>query len=83
VGRTILDVAKEIGVPVHYECDGNCTCGTCYVAIEEGRELLSPLGAAERDHLKNHALESNWRLACQSRILGDVVVRVPPSKVEG
>jgi len=75
-GQTILGLAKEEEIPVHYECDGNCTCGTCYVLIESGMENLSPIGAKELNHLLRNQLPENARLSCQARILGDLSVKV-------
>lgn len=76
-GRTILDVAREHAIPVQYECDGKCTCGTCYVWIQEGQQNLSPVTPVEKFHLEHNKLPSNARLTCQARILGDVQVELP------
>jgi ferredoxin len=75
-GRTLLSVAKENHVPVHFECDGNMTCGTCYVKIERGMENLSRATEEEREHLNRRDLTDAHRLSCQARLLGDVEVLV-------
>ena len=75
-GRTILDIAKENNVVITYDCDGKCTCGTCHVLIEKGREHLPDVSKEERSHLDRQDLPTNARLSCQSRVLGDIVVRI-------
>ena len=79
-GRTLLDVAKEKKLPVHYECDSLSTCGTCHVIVEKGGEHLTPAEEPELFHLKRQKLSSNRRLSCQARVLGDVTVRIPEKK---
>ena len=75
-GVSILSVAKVNGIPIHYECDGNCTCGTCHVIVEKGMENLTPIASSEEFHLRQQNLPSNCRLSCQARLLGDVIVKV-------
>jgi 2Fe-2S ferredoxin len=46
-----------------------------------GHEHLSEIDFDEQDLLDREALTEPWhRLACQARVLGDVVVRVPEAK---
>ena len=48
-----------------------------------GHEHLSEIDFDEQDLLDREALTETWhRLACQARVLGDVVVRVPEAKWE-
>lgn len=48
-----------------------------------GHEHLSEIDFDEQDLLDREALTEPWhRLACQARVLGDVVVRVPEAKWE-
>lgn len=75
-GKTILTLAKEEGVRIMYDCDGNCTCGTCFVYVEKGAENLSAASEKEQAHLERQSLPQNARLSCQTHLLGDVVVRI-------
>ncbi len=75
-GRTILDVLKETSISIPHECDGKCTCGTCYVTVEQGMENLSPKHELEDLHLEKQSDHGNKRLACQARILGEIVIRL-------
>ncbi len=51
-------------------------CGICVIEVEIGVENLTRLEQKEADFLiwLGHA-ESNKRLACQCRLLGDVTIR--------
>jgi ferredoxin, 2Fe-2S len=75
---SLLEAAKSLGLPLNHDCGGNASCTTCRVEVQAGLDQLS-----EQDLLDREALsESRHRLACQARVLGDVVVRVPGSKWE-
>ena len=48
-----------------------------------GQEQLSEIDFDEQDLLDREALTEPWhRLGCQTRVLGDVIVRVPETKWE-
>jgi ferredoxin len=57
-------------------CSGNGQCGTCVVEIVEGAENLSPRTEAENRKLRRKP--ETYRLACQTKVLGDVAVRTKP-----
>ena len=81
--QSLLEVARQQGVPVATACVGKATCGLCRLKVEEGAERLTPFNAAERKHLGNVYFITKERLACQARLCGTeddppVVVRVPP-----
>ena len=58
-------------------CRGHGTCGTCAVEVEGP---VSEMGERERRRLSFplHDLDSGLRLACQTRVEGDVIVEKPP-----
>ena len=68
-------------------CGEKATCGKCKVRIEEGifekygieslMECLFPINEAEKKLLSTQQRNDGYRLACQARIHGDVVVFVP------
>ena len=79
----LLEVAKVLGLRLNHDCGGNVSCTTCRVEVEDGQDHLSEIDFDEQDLLDREALsESQHRLACQARVLGDVTVRVPKSKWE-
>ncbi len=77
-GTTILDAAKAHHVPLDSACGGICACSTCHVYIRKGMENLSEMQEDEEDRLDTaEGVTLQSRLACQSRVDGDVVVEVP------
>lgn len=80
---TLLDAAKELGFSLNHDCGGNASCTTCRVEVQSGNENLSEIDFDEQDLLDREALsDPRHRLACQARVQGDVIVRVPKSKWE-
>jgi len=92
-GKTIMDASRELGVDIEGICGEKATCGKCKVRIEEGYfekygveskiEAVSPIGEGDRKFLSSQQLHSNYRLACQTHIHGDVVVFVPEESRTG
>ncbi len=75
---SILDVALHFGIPLEHACGGHCACTTCHVIVRRGDNQLSPMEDEEADRLEQAAgLTLHSRLACQSVVLGDVVVEIP------
>jgi uncharacterized 2Fe-2S/4Fe-4S cluster protein (DUF4445 family) len=77
-GDSIFDVGRRAGIAISTACVGKATCGLCRVKIVEGEAHLSPMSSAEKKHLGNVYFITKIRLACQTRVSGDVVVDVPP-----
>ncbi len=87
-GTTVLHAAQELGVDIDSVCGGRAICGRCQVVLSEGSfakhgieskpENLSGLGENEVEYRRLHSLEPDRRLSCSTRILGDVVIDVPP-----
>jgi 2Fe-2S ferredoxin len=80
---SLLDAAKAMGLSLSHDCGGNASCTTCRVEVQAGLEHLSEIDFDEQDLLDREALsEPRHRLACQARVMGDVVVLVPKRKWE-
>lgn len=81
VGATIMEAAWAQNLYWPTTCGGECRCTTCAVVVLEGAENLSPMGRAEARTLTQErgkaALQNGLRLACQARVLGDVMVHRP------
>lgn len=65
-------------------CRGNNFCGTCAVEVVDGKGA-SPRGQDEESTLVGslaiaHTFGKNIRLACQTAIVGDMVVRTRPDR---
>lgn len=61
------------------ECGGRGMCATCHVFVKAGQDSLSPVTRREQRTLEViTTCNTNSRLACQARVLGDgVVVEIP------
>jgi uncharacterized 2Fe-2S/4Fe-4S cluster protein (DUF4445 family) len=87
LGTPLLQAARSLGVDVDSVCGGRAICGRCQVLVMEGEFAkhgvtssaanLSALSAAEQSYSNRRALPSGYRLSCQSRVQGDLVVDVP------
>jgi 2Fe-2S ferredoxin len=77
-GESVFEVGRRAGVDISIACVGKATCGLCRVKVLAGEAALSPLNAAEKKHLGNVYFITKVRLACQSRVSGDVTVELPP-----
>jgi len=62
----------EAGVHINASCGGEGVCGKCRVIIEEG---TVEGGISEK--LDPADLEKGYRLACQSKVKSDLIVRIP------
>jgi len=83
LNTSLLEAAKVLGLRLNHDCGGNASCTTCRIEVQDGHDHLSEIDFDEQDLLDREALsESRHRLACQARVLGDVIVRVPKSKWE-
>jgi uncharacterized 2Fe-2S/4Fe-4S cluster protein (DUF4445 family) len=72
----LLRAAMEAGVHINASCGGEGVCGKCKIILESG-ELLSQRGAIQTDEEWN----LGFRLACQSQVVSDLVIRIPPESL--
>jgi ferredoxin len=75
-GETVFLAAGRQGYRWPTVCGGLGTCRTCLMVVEEGRENCSPIEDLEAEGLDALKEPRNGvrRLACQTRVSGDVVV---------
>jgi uncharacterized 2Fe-2S/4Fe-4S cluster protein (DUF4445 family) len=71
-GENLLNVAANSGVYIHAFCGGEGVCGKCKVKIEQGE-----VAATQATQLKSTEIEQGYRLACQSKVVSDLVVHIP------
>jgi ferredoxin len=82
-----LRAGVDVYPPLHRlpltHCPGLGCCGTCRVLITKGVENASPMGFMERMRLRFSFAyignENTMRLACQTRVNGDMEVQTKPS----
>ncbi len=88
-GTSLLDAARRIGVDLDSVCGGRGICGRCRVGVGEGvfagHGIVSRAAHAgprtqpeERYARLRGGLDGAWRLGCQARVAGPLVVDVPP-----
>jgi uncharacterized 2Fe-2S/4Fe-4S cluster protein (DUF4445 family) len=88
LGTPVLQAARSLGVDIDSVCGGRAICGRCQITIGEGEfakhgissraEHLSEISAVEHRYDEKRGLSPGRRLSCQTKLLGDVLVDVPP-----
>jgi|WetSurSiteA1Bulk_404760.scaffolds.fasta_scaffold00532_11 adenylate cyclase len=72
---TILETALGAGIPIAHICQGNGRCSTCRIQVVEGLEHISPRTQAEQAIADHMSFAPDIRLACQTRVNGNIKVR--------
>lgn len=72
-GENLLRAAMAAGVFLNAACGGSGVCGKCRVRIVRGQLESSP-----GPFLSDEEFAQGFRQACQSTVLTDLVVEVPP-----
>lgn len=75
---SLLDIAKNLDIPLEHACGGSCACTTCHVVVREGAHHLSDMQDDEADRLDTAwDVTPHSRLGCQAVVRGDVVCEIP------
>jgi uncharacterized 2Fe-2S/4Fe-4S cluster protein (DUF4445 family) len=76
-GSTLLEAANAAGVHLNTSCNGKGSCGKCKLVVPEGRvdSVPTPL-------LTDSEKAKGYVLACQSKLVQDVTVRIPEETLE-
>jgi uncharacterized 2Fe-2S/4Fe-4S cluster protein (DUF4445 family) len=87
-GTPVLQAARALGVDIDSVCGGRAICGRCQVNVGEGEfakhgisssiSHLSEFSQVEERYERLRGLAAGRRLSCQTKLLGDVVIDVPP-----
>jgi uncharacterized 2Fe-2S/4Fe-4S cluster protein (DUF4445 family) len=78
-GKTILDAAREAGVYIDSQCNGRGKCGKCRVRVVEGK--AGPFTPEESEFISQTDKGLGYRLACMTRVTGDVTVLVAQENI--
>lgn len=88
LGTPVLQAARSLGVDIDSVCGGRAICGRCQITIGEGEFAkhgirstaahLSEFSAVEKRYDDKRGLLAGRRLSCQTKLLGDAVIDVPP-----
>jgi adenylate cyclase len=73
--ETVLNALLTNGVEHTHVCGGNAHCSTCRITILEGEKNCSPPTSAEKALAKKLDFPVHVRLACQTKVTGDVSIR--------
>ncbi len=86
--KTVLEIARSLGVDIDSVCGGRAMCGRCQIEVSEGEfakygitskpENLTQRNDTESRYADKRKLNFNRRLSCQAKILNDIVIDVPP-----
>jgi uncharacterized 2Fe-2S/4Fe-4S cluster protein (DUF4445 family) len=71
-GESVIRAAMEAGVHINASCGGEGVCGKCRVRLEQGS-----VEGGISEHLSPEDRDKGYRLACKSRVIQDVVIRIP------
>ena len=92
-GVTLLEAARQLGAGLESVCGGKGSCGKCKIRIEKGyfpkygisSEITSidSIGKNNEKILSRSQFNRNYRLACQTRVHGDVVAFIPEESRKG
>jgi uncharacterized 2Fe-2S/4Fe-4S cluster protein (DUF4445 family) len=75
-GENLLRAALQAGVHINASCGGEGVCGKCKILLESG-EVDTFRGSL----LTEEEWDLGYRQACQTRVVGDVMVRIPPESL--
>ena len=78
--KTILDAARAAGIEIHATCGSRGRCRSCRVKILKG--AAPPPTVQDSVQLGHDEVHEGFRLACQTRMLGDTTIRAMPPKEE-
>ena len=71
-GDNLLELARNHNIAIDAPCSGNASCGKCRVKLIAGE-----LDSQRTLHISQEEYDAGWRLACVSKVIGDVTVEVP------
>ncbi|WP_298918712.1 ASKHA domain-containing protein [uncultured Algimonas sp.] len=87
-GESVYDVALRAGVDIKSVCGGNGICKRCQCSLQTGHhskfglnvteDALFKLRPAEKKAVHDGDMADGLRLACRAKIMGDVVIDIPP-----
>ncbi|HZR47805.1 MAG TPA: 2Fe-2S iron-sulfur cluster-binding protein [Candidatus Manganitrophaceae bacterium] len=81
-GMSLLDAAEKLGLQMRHDCGGFATCSTCRIWVVEGMPNLTEIDLDEENMLEEAALAPPFRLSCQAKVQGDVILQVPDEEME-
>ncbi|MCV2871079.1 ASKHA domain-containing protein [Defluviimonas sp. WL0050] len=88
VGTPVLTAARQLGVDLDSVCGGRGICSKCQITpgygefskhgVTVSEDALSEWNEVEARYDRIRGLKQGRRLGCQAKVMGDVVIDVPP-----
>jgi len=88
LGTPVLTAARQLGVDLDSVCGGRGICSKCQITpgygefpkhgVTVAEDALSKWNAVEDRYKRIRGLIDGRRLGCQAKVMGDVVIDVPP-----
>ncbi len=88
IGTPILTAARQLGVDLDSVCGGRGICSKCQITPAYGEfskhgltvdeDALTEWNAVEQRYKDIRGMIDGRRLGCQAKVMGDVIVDVPP-----
>ena len=88
LGTPVLTAARQLGVDLDSVCGGRGICSKCQITpgygefpkhgVTVAEDALSDWNAVEDRYKRIRGLIDGRRLGCQAKVMGDVVIDVPP-----
>lgn len=88
LGTPVLTAARQLGVDLDSVCGGRGICSKCQITPGYGEfpkhgltvteDALSPWNEVEARYKRIRGMVDGRRLGCQAKVMGDVVIDVPP-----
>lgn len=76
-GSSLLEAARNAGLPVASACGAEAVCARCGLQILEGAESLEAESEREVRIKQRNRIDPGLRLACKVSLRGDLVVTAP------
>ncbi len=74
-GALLTEAASRAGIEINQPCGGQGRCGRCAVQVIEGN-----VQRRSTARIASEAVAAGWALACQTAVMGDATVEVPPQE---
>lgn len=72
VEENLLEIMRKSEVIIDTPCNGNLSCGKCKVKIINGK-----VNTKRSHHLSDNEWKKGYVLACNSKVIEDIVVEIP------
>ena len=76
-GTSLYELLRNY--PIDFPCGGKEICGNCRIKVLSGKIDTSPVHA---EWLHRKGLSDEWRLACMSKIEGDLIIEIPRQSMQ-